>query len=201
MTFTTPFASRLLRGSLVAATSLTLMVSGALAQDADAAPVERLTEENATVGATYLKEEHGDWEIRCVKTAEGESDPCTIYQLLRDQNGNDIAEFSMFQLPEAGEAAAAGTIVAPLETLLTQGIALAVDGANGKRYPFAFCNTAGCFARVGFTAAEIATFKAGAKAQMVLVPFGAKQGEQVVLELSLTGFTAAYDSSAALNAK
>ncbi len=61
----------------------------------------------------------------------------------------------MVALPAGAEAAAGATMVTPLETLLTQQLTLTVDGCKAKRYPFTWCSQIGCFARIGFTQAEI----------------------------------------------
>lgn len=148
------------------------------------------------VGEQYLKEEFGDWALRCLKTEAGD-DPCQLYQLLRDADGNEVAEISMFALPDGSRAAAGATIVAPLETLLTENIKLAVDGGETRTYPFTFCNRAGCVARVGFRNEAIASFKRGASAKITLVPAGAPD-QTVELAVSLSGFTAGYDAVAAL---
>lgn len=144
------------------------------------------------VGDTYIREEHGDWEIRCVRT-EQETDPCQMYQLLSDQSGNSVAEISLFPLPAGQQAAAGATIITPLETLLTEQLRLSVDGGQAKRYPYTFCSAVGCFSRVGFTAEEVNQFKRGANAILRVVPAAAPD-QLVELTISLIGFTAAYDS-------
>jgi invasion protein IalB len=143
------------------------------------------------VGEAYTRETFGDWSMRCLNAAEG-PDPCQLYQLLFDAEGNSVAEISMFPLPEGSRAAAGATIVAPLETLLTEQVVISVDGGTAKTYPFTFCNQGGCVARVGFTAEDIAAFKAGGAANLRIVP--AVAPDQVVdLVISLVGFTAGYD--------
>lgn len=149
--------------------------------------------EDLAVGQPYVRGESGDWLFRCLKAEEGAVDPCQLYQLLNDENGNSVAEISMFPLPGSGRAAAGATIVAPLETLLTQQLTISVDGGAARRYPFTFCNTAGCVARVGFTDEEIAQFKRGNVAKITMVPAAAPE-EQVILDVSLTGFTAGFDN-------
>lgn len=146
------------------------------------------------VGSPYIREEFGDWALRCLYAEEGEDDPCQLYQLLNDTDGNAVAEISMFPLPSGGRAAAGATIVVPLETLLTEQLQISVDGAAPRRYPFTFCNRAGCVSRVGFTTEEINLFKRGSKATMRMVPAAAPE-EEVVLNISLSGFTAGYDGS------
>jgi invasion protein IalB len=144
------------------------------------------------VGQLYEREKQGDWSIRCVRR-EDEVEPCDLYQLLLDQDGNAVAEFSIRPLAEGGEAVAGANIVAPLETLLTAGLVLSVDGAAERRYPFSFCNEGGCVARVGFTAEEVQGFRRGNAAQLSLVPAVAPD-QTVTLTISLAGFTAGYEA-------
>ena len=144
------------------------------------------------VGQPYVREEFGDWALRCMKTEDG-NDPCQLYQLLQDDEGNAVAEISMFPLPEGQEAVAGAEIVAPLMTLLTENLTMSVDGANGRRYPFSFCNAAGCVARVGFTAAEVDQFRNGNAGLLSLVPAMAAD-QHVDLAISLSGFTAGYEA-------
>jgi invasion protein IalB len=146
------------------------------------------------VGEPYEREVFGDWALRCIKAEEGARDPCNLYQLLTNEDGVAVAEFNLFPLPEGQRAAAGATVVVPLETLLTEQLTIAVDGANARRYPFTFCNRAGCVARIGFTQAEVDQFKRGSTATVRLVPAAAPEAE-VVLDVSLTGFTAGFTSS------
>jgi invasion protein IalB len=153
---------------------------------------------DATVGQTYLAGSFDKWEQRCVKTEDG-ADPCQLYQLLFDKEGNSVAEISVFDLPAGGKAAAGATFMAPLETLLTANLRIGVDATKERIYPFAFCTRAGCVARLGFTAEELASFKKGIKAVLTIVPAAAP--DQVVqLELTLKGFTAGFEAVTKANA-
>lgn len=153
------------------------------------------TKDTAAVGEAYLAGNFELWEHRCQKTEAG-TDPCQLYQLLKDPQGAPVAELSMFVLPDGGQAVAGAEIMAPLETLLTQNLVIQIDGGKAKIYPFTFCFKFGCVARVGFTAEEIAQFKKGAKGTMTIVPAAAPE-TQVTVEISLKGFTAGYDALAA----
>jgi invasion protein IalB len=155
------------------------------------------TEADGGIGSTYSAATFGDWEQRCVRT-EGGIDPCQLYILLKDQEGNSVAELTMFSLPEGGEgpAVAGATFIAPLETLLTAGMALQVDQAKAKIYPFTTCTQIGCVARLGFTAEEVNSLRKGAAAKIVIVPFVAPEA-RVELAVSLKGFT---DGLAAVDA-
>lgn len=140
------------------------------------------------VGRTYVREAFTDWELRCVRSQSGQ-DPCQLYQLLQDQDDNAVAEISIFDVPDGAQVAAGATIVTPLETLLTEQLSISIDGAAPKVYPFSWCSAVGCFARVGFTAAEIGAFQRGNAAQLTIVPVVAPD-QQVVIDVSLSGFTA-----------
>jgi invasion protein IalB len=157
------------------------------------------TQATAEIGETYLSQAIEGWEVRCVKLEDG-SDPCQLYQLLKDAQGTSVAEISMFALPEGGQAAAGATVIAPLETLLTANMTLTIDGGKAKIYPFTFCANLGCIARIGFTAEEVAQFKKGAKAVMTIVPAAAPE-QKVELDITLKGFTAGYDAVKATTPK
>ena len=145
------------------------------------------------VGETYIGDAYGDWEMRCIKTEDGD-DPCQMYQLMSDSEGTPIAEISIFRLPEGGRAVAGATVIVPLETSLTDQLSMQVDGGSLRRYPFAFCNQIGCYSRIGFIAAEVDEFKRGNTAELNIVPALAPNQNVRVL-MSLAGFTAAYDKT------
>ncbi|PWK62562.1 invasion associated locus B family protein [Roseicyclus mahoneyensis] len=167
----------------------------------EAAPVEDglpIGQEVLPVGQTYVAETHGDWEVRCIRAEEGQPEPCQLYQLLLDENGGAVAEFNVFDLPNEGEVVAGATIVTPLDTLLTPGLRLRVDTGNWAEFPFSFCQPIGCFARLGLTESNLASFRAGGAAFVALVPLPAP--DQVVqLQASLRGFTAGFAALEARN--
>lgn len=151
------------------------------------------------IGSTYTVTQHGDWEQRCVRTADG-ADPCQAYQLLKDAEGNPVSEISIFGLPPGGPAVAGATIVVPLETLLTQNLTLQIDAGAAKKYPFTWCAPIGCIARIGFTGEELEALKKGANASVTIVPVIAPD-RKVTVTASLKGFTAAYDAVSATTPK
>ena len=157
------------------------------------------TQTEAEVGNTYLAASFDKWEQRCVKTADG-ADPCQLYQLLQDIEGNAVAEISLFDLPAGGQAAAGATFMAPLETLLTANLKITVDTGKTRIYPFAFCTQLGCIARLGFTAEELAAFKKGIKGVLTIVPAAAPD-KTVDLDLTLAGFTKGFEAVTAANTK
>jgi invasion protein IalB len=152
------------------------------------------------IGETYAAATFEAWEQRCVRTESG-VDPCQLYKLLTDADGNSVAEFTVFGLPAGteGPAVAGATFIAPLETLLTSGMRLQIDEGQSKVYPFTFCAEIGCVVRLGFTAEEVAAMKKGANAVITIVPFVAPD-QNVTLTVSLKGFTAGLEAVDAANA-
>ncbi len=196
--------------------ALCLSLSAALAQDnttQDAASEPETTEQNQPaqvgglssqlldlgepvtqgpqLGERYSKKKFGDWDLACVKT-ERETDPCSLLQVMLDDQGNAVAEMSLFRLANRGQAVAGATVVVPLETLLPAQLTIAIDGGGAKRYNYSFCNPVGCVAQIGLTEDDVAAFQRGAEAKVSLVPAQAPD-QRVELTLSLTGFTAAYE--------
>lgn len=169
-----------------------------MAQDAAAPAAEApapLTKETAQIGQIYVASKSDPWETRCTKT-DGAKDPCQLFQLLRDEKGGAVAEVNLFGVAPGGKAAAGAAVVAPLETLLSAGVVIQIDDKEAKVYPFAFCNSYGCVARIGFTAEELDMLKAGTAAKIAIVPAAAPENN-VTLTMSLAGFTAGFEEVAA----
>lgn len=147
----------------------------------------------------YIRETHGDWSLRCVPNAvEGkEDDPCHMYQLLTESEGNPIAEFMLYRLEGTGNIAAGVTIAVPLGTRLTEELKLSVDDGKAKSYAFSYCTMAGCFSRIGLTGPEIEAMKKGVEAQIEIIPEQAPD-QKVRIGVSLKGFTAAYEAASTL---
>jgi invasion protein IalB len=138
-----------------------------------------------------VRETFGDWQIRCAP----DGDECFMYQLALDTEKNPVAEVSLLKLPEVAEAAAGATVVTPLGTLLPNGVVLQVDDGEARQYPFAWCSQVGCFSRFGLAESAIEGMKRGKLAKITLISVAAPE-RPVTLDLSLTGFTDAYNALA-----
>jgi len=198
----------LTRVSIIAAVAL---AAPAFAQDTTTAPAEAPAEQQTVpvdqglamgetvvdgpqIGEPYIREVSGDWGLECLRVPEGE-EPCQIFQTLTDEEDNQVANVRLFKIPAGGQAVAGALVAVPLETLLTAQLTITVNGGQPKRYPFSVCDRQGCYARIGLTQEDITAYKRGAAATVTLVPFVAPD-ERVEVMMSLTGFTAAYDSLA-----
>lgn len=147
---------------------------------------------DARPGQPYLVETHGDWTLRCIRVETAAFDPCEIHQVVLNSGGAPTAEFSLFPLQDA-TMAAGGTIITPLETLLTRGLAFSTDGGTPLNYPFQFCNRQGCVAQLGLSAAEIDAMRAGAAGSISIYP-AVSPDQRVDLPVSLKGFTKAMEA-------
>jgi invasion protein IalB len=136
-----------------------------------------------------VRDTFGDWQVRCAP----EGDNCFMYQLALDAQENPVAEFSLLKLPIEAEATAGVTVVTPLGTLLPAGLVMQIDNGERRQYPFSWCSQVGCFARFGLNDASINSMKRGKAGKVALVSVGAPEAP-VTLDISLSGFTAAYDS-------
>jgi invasion protein IalB len=186
----------MMSGLMALPMAVTAQTDGATTTTESILPVGRPVQE---VGATYVAETHGAWEIRCIRAAEGEPEPCQLYQLLLDDGENPVAEMNIFDLPDEGQVIAGATVVTPLDTLLPPGMRMRVDDGPWSEYPYAFCQQVGCFARLGLTEADIEAFRAGGDAFVAMVPLPAPD-QTVVLAASLIGFTAGFEALEARNA-
>jgi invasion protein IalB len=136
-----------------------------------------------------VRDTFGDWQVRCAP----DGDECFMYQLALDTQKNPVAEVSILKLPADADADAGVTIVTPLGTLLTNGVVLQIDGGEARQYPFAWCSQVGCFARFGLAKTSIDAMKRGNMGRVTLLSVGAPE-TPVVLDVSLSGFTSAFDS-------
>jgi invasion protein IalB len=183
--------------ALLAAT-LALPLAAQETETTSAAEQAGLSLGEPEVGSAYVRETFSDWELRCVVSPEGQPDPCQLFQLLLDEQGNPVAEFNLFDVPDEGDLVAGATIVTPLDTLLTGQLRMAVDSGQPRVYPFSFCQPVGCYVRLGLTANDIQSFRAGNQAIVAIVPLRAPD-QLVPLSVSLSGFTAGFEALVAYN--
>ncbi|WP_370232325.1 invasion associated locus B family protein [Cognatishimia sp.] len=136
----------------------------------------------------------GDWTLNC--RSNGEREICEMFQLLTQTDGAPAVAVTLFPVVGQGQAVAGANMIAPLETLLTAQLSIAVDENLPRVYPFAFCNANGCLSRVGLTQEDLASYKAGGVATISIVP-AAQPDRLVQVQMSLKGFTKAFDTAAA----
>lgn len=138
-------------------------------------------------------ETHGDWTTICEEVLTGDN-PCgSMQQVLKGVEGNDVMQIELNRLGGANTPAAVMLINTPLMTLLTEGVGLSIDGGKTARVPFFVCDNSKCIARVTMRDEDVAAFKRGNAATLSIIPANAPN-QVISAEMSLTGFTAAYES-------
>ncbi len=176
---------------------LSLTLSPAMAQEASTAPAEPSQapqpQTEPQIGQPYLGSNEKDWDVICIKSDQ-ETDPCEIRQLVLDQNKDPMIEITLERISGQQGAVAGATVIVPLETILTVPLTLAIDGAKGKQYPYTFCNSVGCIARIGLTQSDVDAMKRGKMAELSLSHLTVSD-RLVTIPVSLSGFTAAYDKA------
>ena len=145
------------------------------------------------IGEPYLAEKFGDWSLQCIRTKDAK-DPCEMHQLMLNAEGQPMSEVSLFRLPQGQGAIAGANIIVPLETLLTTPIIIGFDEETRKQYPYTFCNSVGCVARIGLTENEVTLFKKGAVAKITVVHIS-RPNQPITFDMSLKGFTAAFNKT------
>lgn len=152
------------------------------------------------IGTEYIRDTHGDWKTVCVNLGKDKAPNCRIFQILKDDTGNNVAEISILALKDARQAAAGVNFVTPLGTLLTAQASMRIDAGSVKRYPYSWCEKQGCITRFGLTKEELSNLKKGNKAVMTIVAVAAPK-KPLALNVSLKGFTAAWTALSADQAK
>ena len=143
------------------------------------------------IGQPYIAERIGDWSMRCIRSENGQ-DPCELFQLLVNNEGNPLSEIMVFPLPQGQAAIAGATIIVPLKTLLTARMTIGFDAETTKSYPYSFCTEIGCIARIGLTEDDIALMKEGDQSVITIRHMDAPN-KALNLNLSLSGFTAGFN--------
>lgn len=134
---------------------------------------------------------NGAWQVSCVDGAD-----CAMAQIGKDKDGTPILEMVVRKLPAPLEADGRTAIavvdfITPLGVVLTSGLEVKIDSAQGESAPFQICTEQGCLVREPVDQTLIDRFKKGSNAKVSVV--AANQGD-VTANISLSGFTKSYDS-------
>jgi len=134
---------------------------------------------------------NGAWQVSCVEGAD-----CAMAQIGKDESGTPILEMVVRKLPAPLEADGRTAIavvdfITPLGVVLTSGLEVKIDSAQGESAPFQICTEQGCLVREPVDQSLIDRFKKGSKANVSVV--AANQGDVTAI-ISLSGFTKSYDS-------
>lgn len=132
---------------------------------------------------------HGAWTIRCA--TEG-SDECIMIQTGQVE-GQDALVVALRRVNgvqvEGQPVPAVLDVTAPLGVLLTYQVRLQIDGGETRVIVLQRCSPQNCAGRTPVSEQMVADFKRGNIAK-----FGFYLDREVLVDLSLSGFTKAYNS-------
>jgi invasion protein IalB len=132
---------------------------------------------------------HGDWEIQCLEGTE----TCAMQQVGETPEGKRALLVTIQRLAgvqaEGREVPAAVTVNTPAGVLIPYGVRVRVDDGNTAQVPLLRCLADNCVARAPMSAEAVAELKRGGKATFAIF-----LEEEVLVDVSLSGFTAAYDA-------
>lgn len=144
-----------------------------------------------------LGEKFQDWQTVCEKRAEGESEVCGAIQEVKTKEGK-LALWAAFGYLQPNAQGPVMIFRVPYDLTdppsgfrVAKGAAISIDGGNQVDVPIEICAPGGC--QVGILLEEnfVKALKAGNKLNLT-VPLAS--GQSATINLSLKGFTAAYDS-------
>ena len=167
-------------------------ISSLKAEEADSLSIDDTIMSEPQKTEPYIKERFENWSLKCIKTVNS-IERCEANQIIFNQKQQPVAEISIIKLPKGQIAAAAATIIVPLETILSEGLVLAIQELEPKKYQFKFCNSLGCYSQIGLTDDEVEALKRKEKASIFLKHISSGD-QQIVIPMSLDGFTKTFSN-------
>ena len=167
-------------------------ISSLKAEEADSLSIDDTIMSEPQKTEPYIKERFENWSLKCIKTVNS-IERCEANQIIFNQKQQPVAEISIIKLPKGQVAAAAATIIVPLETILSEGLVLAIQELEPKKYQFKFCNSLGCYSQIGLTDDEVEALKRKEKASIFLKHISSGD-QQIVIPMSLDGFTKIFSN-------
>jgi invasion protein IalB len=150
-----------------------------------------------TAPKDVLKEKIGDWEIRCI---EG-TNTCAMSQVGTTDDGKrailvTLQRITGAKTKDGKDIPAAMTVQTPLGILIPYGLRIKIDGDKVIPLPLARCIPAGCVSQAPMLDEAVDKMKKGTKAV-----FGYFLQQEILVNVSLSGFTKAFDSLTPVQAK
>ena len=179
----------LLAAGLVFA-AMMVPVGSALAQDA-AAPAPEATP--AAVPDPAAANPTQNWLKICDPLPDGKR-ACIMRQVVVTANSQFRGSFLLRDDP-GQESRLLGVAAVPVGVLLPFGLTWQIDGDKPIRVPYMLCDPQSCAAQLVLNESYINSLKKGSKLTLTAKN---RKNEDLVIEISLVGFTAVYDGEAAL---
>ena len=158
------------------------------ATDAPAAPAPA----DGAVVATPPGAPAQNWLKVCDPLPDGKQ-ACIMRQVVL-ANGNFLGSFLLRDDP-GQESRLLAVAAVPLGVLLPFGLTWQIDGAKPIRVPFMLCDPTSCATQLVINEAYVNSLKQGGTLKLTAKN---RQNQDLVVNITLAGFTSAYDGPAAL---
>lgn len=145
------------------------------------------------VSNVQAKPEHGkkfkDWTVVCEELPKSKAKICNIFQNVTNDKGKVVMQVAIGYRPGSNDAQALVTL--PLGVILPPGIEFKAGSAKVVRVPFGVCVKNGCIAITKLSKEMVKGMKSGTQGG---VKFAAAKSKVIEVPVSLSGFTAAFNS-------
>jgi len=178
----------LINSSLTSRTSrLFVAFSLALAATVQA----QTTDSDSTVGELPDAdvEKFQDWAVQCQQPESAGSEVCVMFQRQVLDDGRTVLLMTVREAPQQPEPVV--ILQVPLGVLLQPGLLLSVDDGEPMELAYALCNGNGCITSFPLAGRMKDALKKGLTAEVVVTR---ADGREVVISVSLKGFTAALEA-------
>jgi len=146
---------------------------------------------SAPAAAATEPQRFGDWFLRCEARSEGQGELCYLNQTLnynKDNVSGLLLDIKIGALGEGKELYA--IIMLPLGLNFQSGVVMQSDDGEPTQLTLQTCTNDGCRSVALVSDDLLWGFRQGKLLKVGFIPFGGAQ--TIVVEASLTGFTAAY---------
>ena len=139
-----------------------------------------------------LTETYGDWAVRCVSlaAAEGQAVPARVCEMTQELTQQATGQRVLAMSLQSTEAGGRVTVVAPFGLLLSAGLMIDLAEVPLLEAEFRTCLPAGCIVVSDLDQAGVDLLAGGDSAK---VHMRSQNGDDLALDISLTGFAAAWN--------
>ncbi len=135
-------------------------------------------------------QEENAWVKICNTDTQANKELCLITQELRTQGGQFLASAAIREFD--GEQRRSLLLSVPVGMLIQPGVQIQIDGATPDKAAYQICFPNACYAEKTIDADFITRLKRGGTMRVSTIN---RQGKQVRFDMTLIGFTAAYDGA------
>lgn len=157
----------------------------------EAAPAEGSATDDVAAAVDGLASQN--WLKVCDPLPDGQK-ACLMRQVIL-ANGQFLGAFVLRDDP-GQDSRLLATAAVPLGVILPFSLTWRIDNADVRRVPYIQCDTTACMAQLVVNEQYINSLKRGSKLTLTAKN---RNGEDLVVEIDLAGFTATYDGDASLS--